>query len=105
MNDITFAEMIEALKDESLKAWFTRIGAFPEDFTPCEFLMKIIQACSIAAQAKNETLEVGAKILAYSAATSSSVDVSKNNNFFFRSVMSVNSVIVVDLDAAQALNG
>lgn len=105
MNDITFAEMIEAVKDESLKTWLEKIGAFPEDFTMCEFMMKIIEACSIAAKIKNESLEEGAKILAYSTVTNSTVEVSKNNNLFFRSTMSVNSLVVVDFDAAQALNG
>ena len=105
MNDITFLEMTEAVKDESLKAWLTEFGDLPQDFSVCELMVKILEACSNAAKVKNETLEAGAKILAYPPAVNGPIEVSKNGIPFFRTTASITSAVAVSFDAAQAPNG
>jgi hypothetical protein len=105
MNDVTFPELTESVKDESLKAWLTQVGKLPEDFTVCEFMLKMLEGCSMAAKKKNETLNAGEKVLAYPPAVNGPVEVSKNGLPFFRSTASVTSVVVVNFDAAQAPNG
>lgn len=105
MNDITFEEMTQAVKDEPLKAWLMQIGKLPEDFTVCEMMLKMLEGCSNAAKSKNEALDVGAKILAYPPTVNGSIENSKNGLPFFRSTASVTSVVVVNFDQAQAPNG
>ncbi|WP_293356287.1 MULTISPECIES: hypothetical protein [unclassified Microcoleus] len=105
MNDITIAEMIAAIEDETLKAWWQQIGNLPEEFTVCEFFMKSLHACSTAAALKNESQEVGQKILGYPAATNGAVETTKSNQLFFRRTASINSLVVVDLDNSVPSNG
>lgn len=105
MNDITFEEMVQAVKDKSLKAWLMQFSELPEGFTVCEIMLKMLSACSSAARDKNETLDAGSKILAYPPIANGSIENSKNGFPFFRSTASVTSLIVVNFDAAQAPNG
>lgn len=105
MNDITFDEMTEAVNDEALKAWLAKAGKLSEDFTICELMVKLLEACAAAAKTKNEALESGAKILAYAPVINGPIETSKNGLSFFRSTLSVTSATVVNFDAAQAPNG
>jgi hypothetical protein len=105
MNDITFEELTASVKDESLKAWLTQIGKLPQNFTVCEFMLKMLEGCSIAAKSKNETLEAGTKILAYPPVVNGPIETSKNGVPFFRSTASIISAVAVNFDAAQAPNG
>lgn len=106
MNDITLAEMIAAITDEPLKAWWTTpTTALPAEYTMCEFLVKTLAACSQAATQKNATLEPGQKIVGYPPATNGVVETSKNGQLFFRRTAPVVSFVAVGLDSSYPAAG
>jgi hypothetical protein len=101
--DITLPELIKAIEDENLKTWWENIN-FPEDFTMNEFLVKILEAASIAAAVKNETLEPGKKILGYPPATNGAI-ARMGNQIFFPRTSTVVSRVVTTLDNATPVIG
>lgn len=99
MNDITLEEMIAAISDEGLKAWWTTPKSeLPPDCTMAEFFVKSLHACSLAAAKRNETLEAGQKIVGYPSATNGAIETAKNNQLFFRRTAAIISLVAVDLD-------
>ena len=99
MSDITLAEMIEKIEDPILKAWWEKLE-LPEDFTMNEFFVKSLEALSIAAAQKNETLEAGKKILGYPRPTDGAIARTQSNQLFFPRTSTVVSRVVVSLDMA-----
>jgi hypothetical protein len=104
MSDITKEEMTQALEDETLRAWWESLE-LPEEFTVNEFFVKCLEACSLAAAQKNETLEPGQKILGYPAATNGAIARSKNGRLYFPRTTTINSFVVVNLDMATPAVG
>jgi hypothetical protein len=104
MNDITPEELIEAIEDEALRDWWKALN-FPENFTVNEFLVKAIEAASIAASQKNETLEPGKKILGYPPATNGALARANGNQLFFPRTSTIVSRVVVTLDMATPVVG
>jgi hypothetical protein len=99
MSDITKEEMTQALEDETLRAWWENLE-LPEEFTVNEFFVKCLEACSLAATQKNETLEPGQKILGYPAATNGAIARAKSGQLYFPRTSTVSSLVVVNLDMA-----
>lgn len=102
--DITPAELAEALEDETLRGWWEKL-TFPEDFTLNEFFVKLLEAASIAAAQKNESLEPGKKILGYPPATNGALGRAGGNQLFFPRTSTVVSRVVVNLDNATPTVG
>lgn len=100
MADITVEELIEAIQDEDLKAWWTSLRGLPEDFSINEFFVKSLDAVSVAAAKKNETLEPGQKILGYPPATNGAIARSKDNQLYFPRTSTIISFVVAPLDGA-----
>jgi hypothetical protein len=73
--------------------------------TVTQFLQKTLQACSQAAAARNETLEPGQKILGYPQAVNSAVELSKNQQLFFKRSATVTSFVAVNLDKSFPVVG
>ena len=104
MNDITSQELAQAIEDEALRVWWEGIN-FPADFTVNEFLVKTLEAASIAAAQKNESLEAGNKILGYPPATNGAIARTSSNQLFFPRTSTVASRVVVNLDLATPTVG
>jgi hypothetical protein len=104
MDDITFEELIAAIEDENLQAWWAKAN-FPEDFTLNEFFVKTLEAASIAATARNETLEAGKKILGYPPAVNGAIARASGNKLFFSRTSTVVSRVVINLDNATPTVG
>jgi len=105
MADITIEELVEGIEDEDLKAWWTSLKGLPEDFSVNEFFIKSLDAASVAATRKNETLEPGQKILGYPPATNGVIARSKNNQLYFPRTSTVTSFVVIPLDGATPAVG
>ena len=95
--DITLEQLIDAIEDESLKNAVSRF-ALPEDFTMNEFLVKWLEAATIAAEKQNETLDPGKKILGYPPATNGAIARTQSNQLYFPRTSAVVSRVVVNLD-------
>lgn len=104
MSDITFAELSQATSDPVLRACLEQL-ALPEDFAVNEFFMKLLDAASVAAAQKNETLEAGKKILSYPIAVNGAIARAATGETFFPRTSTVVSRIVVDLDLATPVIG
>ena len=100
MSDITLEEFIAGIEDEDLKAWWTGLKGLPEDFSINEFFIKCLDAASVAATRKNETLEAGQKILGYPAPTNGAITRAKNNVSYFPRTSTITSFVVISLDGA-----
>lgn len=104
MNDITPQELAQTIEDDALRTWWEGI-AFPADFTLNEFLQKTLEAASIAATKKNESLPAGEKILGYPPATNGAIARTGSNQLFFPRTSTVVSRVVVNLDMATPTVG
>jgi hypothetical protein len=104
MNDILIGELTEAIEDETLKDWWAKLD-LPPEFSVNEFLVKTLEAASIAATKKNETLESGQKILGYPRAADGGIARTQSNQLFFPRTSSVISNIVISLDYATPVTG
>lgn len=104
MNDITPQELAQVIEDDALRTWWEGV-AFPADFTLNEFLQKTLEAASIAAAQKNESLEAGKKILGYPPATNGAITRTGSNQLFFPRTSTVVSRVVVNLDQATPTVG
>ena len=97
--DITFAEMIASIEDPELKAWWGKLD-LPANFTVNEFFVKSLEAASIAAASKNETLESGAKILGYPPAINGAISRTSTNQLFFPRTTTLISRVGASLDVS-----
>jgi hypothetical protein len=97
--DITFLEMAASMQDPALRAWWEKLE-LPPNFTVNEFFVKSLEAASIAAALKNETLEPGAKILGYPPATNGAISRTPTNQLFFPRTTTVVSRIGLSLDVS-----
>lgn len=104
MNDITVQELGQAIEDETLRVWWERLD-MPAEFTMNEFLVKTLEAASIAAAQKNESLPPGEKILGYPPATNGAIARTVSNQLFFPRTSTVVSRVVVNLDLATPTLG
>ncbi|MEG4842626.1 hypothetical protein [Microcoleus sp. B9-D4] len=104
MNDITPQELAQAIEDEALRIWWEGRG-FPADYTVNEFLVKLLEAASIAAAQKNESLEAGKKILGYPPATNGAIVRTVSNQLYFPRTSTVLSNVGVNLDSANPTVG
>ncbi|MEG4066255.1 hypothetical protein QUA42_02685 [Microcoleus sp. Pol11C2] len=104
MNDITLQELAQATEDEALRAWWEKLD-MPVDFTLNEFLVKTLEAASIAAAQKNESLSPGEKILGYPPAANGAIARTGSNQLFFPRTSTVVSRVVVNLDLATPTVG
>lgn len=103
-NDITPQELTAAIEDEALRTWWEGI-TFPPEFSINEFLVKALEAASIAAAQKNETLDAGQKITGYPRATNGAIAYTSANQLFFPRTSTVVSRVMVTLDMATPAIG
>jgi hypothetical protein len=103
--DITLEELINAIEDETLKAWWTAVKELPEEFSINEFFVKCLDAAAIAAARRNETLEPGQKILGYPPAANGAIAQTKTGQLYFPRTSTVSSFVVVPLDGATPTVG
>jgi hypothetical protein len=104
MSDIIILELVEAIEDEALKAWWGKLE-LPADFTMNEFFIKTLEAASIAAAKKNEALPAGNKILSYPPATNGPVTRAAENQMFVPRTSTVTTRLVISLDMATPVVG
>lgn len=104
MNDITVVELAQAIEDETLRTWWEHLD-LPADFTINEFLLKTLEAASIAAAQLNENLEPGKKITGYPPATNGAITRTGSNQLFFPRTSTLVSRVVVNLDQATPTLG
>lgn len=102
--DITLAELIAAIDDPILRAWWEKLD-LPEEFTVNEFFVKSLEAASIAASAKNETLEAGKKILGYPPATNGAIVRTAAGQLYYPRTATLVSRVVTSLDYATPTVG
>jgi hypothetical protein len=97
--DITPAELTASITDAALRAWWEKLE-LPANFTVNEFFVKSLEAASIAATLKNETLEAGKKILGYPPATNGAISRTPGNQLFFPRTTTIVSRVGVNLDVS-----
>jgi hypothetical protein len=97
--DITFAELAASIQDTALRTWWEKLEV-PPNLTVNEFFVKSLEAASIAAASKNETLEPGAKILGYPPATNGVISRTPSNQLFFPRTTTLVSRIGASLDVS-----
>lgn len=104
MNDITFAELSAAISATypDVSTWWSGADALPADTTVAEFFAKTLHAAYRAAIVKNANLAAGSRIAAYPAPANGAVTVDANGNTTYLSTYSVQTRVLIDLDAAVA---